>query len=237
VDWTQELNSQLGDRLVEIHSEHGSSECVDPAADGCAWGVNAERHVPWGAVQAAWRQGLRLGLVGGTDNHEGRPGSLEDGPGVIASARDDDGDGVPELWHELHCGGSVTGAFYAGEDLDRPALFDALEARSTAVASWIPLALRAGAVGQDGRVYLPGAEIPAAASPLHLLLEVEEPEAEAWRVQLLDPWNRTWLEAGEPRLDASFELPEGELRYLRVTAWIGGEEQRLWTSPFFGADP
>jgi len=56
------------ERLVEIWSMHGSSEGYDPN-DRPLRGFDPERN-----ATAALMSGLRLGLVGGSDTHSGRPG-------------------------------------------------------------------------------------------------------------------------------------------------------------------
>ena len=232
--WNDPDNLDLGDRVVEILSEHGCSECFDRSAADCQWQLNQDRYVPSGAVQLALQRGLHFGFLGGTDNHEGRPGSIADGPGPVAAYSDRDGDGVYEAYHIQYGPGAVTGALYAGPALTRPALLDAIEARTTLVASWIPLDVRVAALGQDGVVYLPGADVPAVASPLRLLVALDEPLAEEWQISVIDPWNEVWLESDQPTLDEPLDLNPGDIRYLRVRVWIDGEEQRLWASPFFG---
>jgi hypothetical protein len=235
VDWNLDLN-HLGDSVVEIHSEHGSSECYDVLLDGCDWQVNLDRHVGKGAVQVALQAGHVLGFVGGTDNHEARPGSLDDGPGPIASSHDENGDGFIEPYHLLHSPGAVSGVMVAGPSLTRGALFDAIEARSTVAATFIVEDLRVAALGRDGRLYLPGSEIPADASPLRLMVEIADDRIDLWNIQLLDPWNDIHAQVDEPTLDMDIDIAPGEVRYLRVRAYSGGEEHRVWVSPFFGVE-
>jgi hypothetical protein len=236
VDWTLEMNRGLGDVLVEIHSEHGCSECFDLGAEGCDWQINIERATPRGAVQVALQEGLKLGFVGGTDNHEAMPGSVMDGPGPIASAVDIDGDGELEPYSMMHAPGAVSGVMVAGTELRRRLLFDALEARSTVAASFIIDDIRVAALGADGVLYLPGSEIPAAASPLRVMLELEDDRIDLWSVELLDPWNELHEKSTEPTMDVDIDLAPGEVRYFRIRAWGDGQEHRVWVSPFFGVD-
>lgn len=65
-DWS--VVSDDVERAMEIWSMHGSSEGVDPQ-DRPLRAVDAEH-----TSMAALRRGLRLGMVGGSDSHSGRPG-------------------------------------------------------------------------------------------------------------------------------------------------------------------
>ena len=235
VDWSLGIN-RLGDRLVEIHSEHGSSECWDPFQDGCEWRINGERFTSKGSVQVALQHGYQLGFVGATDNHEARPGSVRNGAGPIASNYDENGDGLVDPSHQMHSAGAVSGVLFAGDTVSRSALFDGLEARNTVAASFMVDSLRVAAIGQDGVVYLPGDAVPADASPLHLMLELEDDRIDLWTVQLLDPWNDLHARVEEPQLDMDMDMAPGEVRYIRVRAWNGGIEHRIWISPFFGIE-
>ncbi len=229
VDWGS-LESQLEeDLVVEIHSEHGSSECFDLELQGCDWGVDADLHYANGSVQYALQLGRRLGFVGGTDNHESAPGSVEDGAGPILGSGKDF-----VIWHLT--GGSLTGVYYAGSDVTRSVLFDGIEARNTMAASWLFDEVAVAALGEDGNVYLPGADIPAEASPLQLLVRLEDEALDSWSVELLDPWNDLFVDIPGPCEAQPFDLAAGEARYVRLRAWVGDSEQRVWASPFFGQD-
>lgn len=92
------------ERLVELWSMHGSAEGYDPADRPYA-GTMDER----GLVLGALRRGVRLGFVGGSDTHSGRPG------GSVREPRPHWG-GLAAVWAEA---------------LTRRALFDALRARRT----------------------------------------------------------------------------------------------------------
>jgi hypothetical protein len=229
VRWDLSVNRGLGDAVVEIYSEHGSSECFDLSQEGCAWQVDEPFHVGTGSVQAALQQGFALGFLAGTDGHDGRPGSLADGPGTVSGDAD-----VPGAYGRAYCPGGLTGVLVAGEDPGRAEILDAIAQRSTLAASWRPEAALVLALGQDGALYLPGDDVPAAASPLRLLVRVDDPAGATWNVQLLDPWGEPWLDAATAAVDEPFDLAPGDVRYVRVRAWIDGVEQRLWASPFFG---
>ena len=236
VAWSEDVNRMLNDSVVEILSEHGSSECYDTTLEGSRWNVNMDRWAGKGSVQEALQVGLHLGFVGGTDNHEARPGSVEDGAGPIASYYDENGDGYEDPYHFMTAPGSITGVLYAGAELDRPALFDGIEARNTVAATWLFDEVRVVAVGQDGEVYLPGSEVPAIASPLRLVVEIGEEVMDTWQILLLDPWNNVHAMAEERRLDTDIDLAPGDARYLRVDAWSDKVQHRLWVSPFFGVE-
>ncbi len=236
VDWTAGDNRVVQDRMVEIHSEHGSSECYDPELEGCRWNINTERLAGYGSVQQALQEGFQLGFVGGTDNHEARPGSTDDGPGPIAGSHDEDGDGIMDVYRLMNAPGAVTGVYWQGEELTRALLFDGIWQRNTVAASWLFDSVRVLAVGQDGEVYLPGSEVPSHASPLRVIIELEEEVMDEWQILLLDPWNQVSARADDRRLDVDIDLAPGEVRYLRVDAWSGKTHHRLWASPWFGLD-
>jgi len=230
VNWEHPTNRDLGDVLVEIYSEHGSSECHDLSASGCNWSVEEIFHEPSSTVQAALQLGYALGFLGGTDSHDGRPGSVEDGPSVVIMV---DADGEV-IFQEQTASGGVTGALAASSVPGRVEIVDALEQRRTLAASWLFDAVRVAAVGQDGVVYLPGDDVPAAASPLDLLVEIEDAAVESWRIEVVDPYNELHLEGTEASLYEPLDLGVGDVRYVRVRATMQDQEHRLWASPFFG---
>lgn len=232
VDWEQQVNRDLGDVLVEIYSEHGSSECWDVSLDGCEWSVDTQLAVSSGSIQNALQIGYQLGFVAGTDSHDGRPGSVDDGPGAIVGSVGDGDEG----YHLQFASGGVTGVLAAGEEPEREDIFDALELRNTYAASWLFDEVRVAALGQDGEVYLPGDEVPEAASPLDLMVQIEDGVVESWQIELLDAENEAWLVAEHSRLDEPFDIAAGEVRYVRVRAWMQDQEHRLWASPFFGVE-
>jgi hypothetical protein len=232
VDWDRDVHRELGDRVVEIYSEHGSSECFDMTAEGCDFSVPADLHAGSGSVQEALSMGYQLGFVGGTDSHDARPGSLDDGASYVAG-----GAGVADGEYHLHYAtGGVTGALSAGEAPGRVAIVDAIEDRNTVAASWMFDELRIAALGQDGVAYLPGDDVPAAASPLRLRVEIEDEAVQSWMIEVVDPDNAIHLQVEQSELDELLDLSEGDVRYLRVRAWTQEREHRLWASPFFGVE-
>jgi hypothetical protein len=232
VNWSLEMHQQLGDPVVEIYSEHGSSECHDLGMDGCAWSVDDSIFEASGSVQSALQQGYALGFVAGTDSHDGRPGSLGDGPGVIVG----DVGGSTGGYHLQFAPGGVTGALVAGAEPGRKDIIDAVELRNTVAASWLFDAVRIAAVGQDGLVYLPGDDVPAEASPVRLVVEIEDAAVETWLIEVLDPWGQVWLSSEVSSLEEPLDLAAGEARYVRVRATMQDQEHRLWASPFFGVE-
>jgi hypothetical protein len=218
--------------VVEIYSEHGSSECHDLGLDGCDWSVDESIHEPSGSVQTALQLGYALGFVAGTDSHDGRPGSMADGPGVIVGSLGEEDDG----YHLQFASGGLTGALTAGPEPGRKEIVDAVELRNTMAASWMFDAVRIVAVGQDGEVYLPGDDVPTEASPVELIVEIEDEAVESWQVEVLDPWGEVWLDTELNSLREPLDLVEGDARYVRVRARMQDEEHRLWASPFFGVE-
>lgn len=227
LDWSEPYGTVAGDRLVEIYSEHGTSECADPAGDGCDFHLHAEHYAPEGSAQAALQLGWKLGFVAGTDSHDADPGSIANGTSHSAFFYDADGDGRADDPQSQWGPGGLTGVIVEDGALDRGAIFDALQARHTLASSWPFAGLTVRARGADGSTWLPGDDVPAAASPLTVEVTVDDPEVTGWLVELVDPWNG--IEAG-PEL----VLGAGEIRYPRLRVDRGGTEERVWASPFFG---
>lgn len=233
-DWALDENRPDRETLVEIASEHGSSECADPDAEGCAWRINeVQGYFPEGSVQAALARGFRLGFTGGTDGHDARPGSLEDGPGRVGQL---DGDGLPRL---QFMDGALTGVFLEeGQELGIEALFDALEARRTLATTGPRPALSAWAESEDGRVWLPGALLPRDAGPLTLVLEAGD-AGEGYRLDRVERVGVDGLvEDASEEAEARFTWDPGpgdwtylRLRYASEAAADG--EERVWVSPWF----
>lgn len=132
MDWTNPDNVVFPEytSLVEMYSEHGSCECEDHTVEPCNWRMKADsRYKSFGALQSALQLGLRLGIVGGTDSHDGKPGTVEDDPSCTAIWDEDLGGLRCHQWR-----GGLTGVMVSG-GFSRTTLFDALFDRSTLASS------------------------------------------------------------------------------------------------------
>ena len=213
VDWSHSAGPEP-ELLLEIHSEHGSSECRDPLSPGCSWGLS-EFHDGAGSLQAALAAGQRPGLLAGTDSHDSRPGSVGDGPGPSALYEDLDGDGAPETATPHPYSGGITGIWV--ESLERSEVFSALQDKRTVAASWpMDITLLAGD-------QLPGRALEAGEWPL----TVDVADVEDWTWEVVSPSGAV-LEEPE-----SITLSAGEVVYVRIRATIDSEEQRAWGSPWW----
>jgi hypothetical protein len=225
VDWGTAESWVDGDTVVEIASEHGSSECdTRVATEGCDWRLSTDHHEDDGSIQYMLQMGHRLGFVGGTDNHMDEPGRVAGGAGQVRDLQA--AEGAPQPWHDQYTNGTVTGAIYTGERFDRAALFDAIEARHTFAASWAAEKLVVYATGADGARYLPGDDVPAAAMPIVVTATLGDPRVTSWSFELVDAF-------GQVTTDVAVSIPPGEARYVRLRAWQGEAEHRVFASPFF----
>lgn len=223
--WTDERNRLESDRVVEIASEHGSSECADIEEDGCDFRVIEQRYTGGGSVQTALRLGYKLGFVGGSDNHEGTAAVPGDEPGYNGTFIDTDGDGIGDTPAEQSFAGAITGVYYEG-DLTRPVIFGALAARHTLAATWSFDAVTLHATGPDGTIFLPGDDLPS--GTYTLVVTVDDADLTSWYAEIVD------AVTGTASIDPQFEVTNGSIQYVRVRADVDGVEHRLWASPFFG---
>lgn len=222
-DWTNPAEHIGTDTVMEIASEHGSSECQDPTADGCDYHYNEVGYSGLGSAQTALVEGLELGFVGGSDRHDSRSWSRDREPSYSGHFLDLDGDGTEETPAQQSFTGAITGVIHTG-DLDRGVIFDAIEARHTIASSWNFDTLRI--VGEvDGDEVWPGDTVSGTVS---VTVELEDSALESWSWEIVDPITNT------TSTDATFDLAAGDVRYVRIRAWAGGVEQRAWASPFFG---
>lgn len=235
-DWLLDENRLGDDRLIEIFSEHGSSECADLGAEGCDWATEPDHYYPDGAAQTALDRGLTVGFVGGTDSHDGRPGSLEDGPSAVAQWEDVDQDGVPDSPRRQLTGGGLTGVLLAaGEPLDAAHLFDNLSARRTLATSGPRPELRAAVFDDAGQAWSFGEAVPSEGT---LRVEVElsalsEEELDL-RLELIGPGGALLAWSADASLHAEWDPAPGDTLYLRARFFRSdGEEDRLWLSPWF----
>ncbi|MDP2312313.1 MAG: hypothetical protein Q8P41_05365 [Pseudomonadota bacterium] len=225
VDWGAEESWVEGDRVVEIASEHGSSECdTRVATEGCEWRFSSEHHVDDGSIQYMLQMGHKLGFVGGTDNHMDEPGRVGGGAGQVRDLQA--APDSPQPWHDQYSNGTLTGAITTGGTFTRADLFDVLEARHTVAASWAAERLVIYATGANGERYLPGDDVPAGAMPLALTVTLEDPRVTEWSLDVVDAF-------GQVTTEASLTIPPGEARYLRIRAFQGDAEHRVFASPFF----
>lgn len=224
VDWATPESWVEGDTVVEIASEHGSSECdMRVATEGCDWRYAENHHVDDGSIQYMLQMGHKLGFVGGTDNHMDEPGRIANGPGRVRDIREPDAD---PPWLDQYSNGTLTGAVTYEVTFDRSDLFDALAARNTVAASWPAGNLVIYADGADGERYLPGAAVPAVAMPMTLTISIDDPTVTEWTPEVVDAY-------GQVADATTLDIPPGEARYVRIRAFSGDTEHRVFASPFF----
>jgi hypothetical protein len=227
-DWGLPENSPTREVLVEIASEHGVGECSDLAAEGCDWRVNPDvGHVSGGAVRTALRLGHRLGFVAGTDSHDARPGSLEDGPGPVGYWGQITGNPEPLGGYAP---GGLTGAWVTGE-LTSDVLFDALEARSTlATTGPRPSDLVVQVLDPVGRMFPPGAVLQASDGPFSI--QVAGLEA---RVELVSATTTDLVGTVTDQEPLAWQWTPGagDWIYVRLRVGQDEEEERIWASPWW----
>ena len=225
VDWSLPDNVGLGDRVIEIASEHGSSECADETAAGCDFEVDSPFFYGAGSVQTALALGLNLGFVGGTDNHDARPGSTDDGPsGAFTSTG----------FNVTAAQGATTGLLVpADEPFDAAAVFSALDDRRALAATLRPQTLVAVLMDQ-------GAPVPPGADVLpgdhRLLVRLEAPAVVDFEVDLVNRGAEalTLLPDEQGLLDTTVTIPDDDLLYVRIRMTDNnGDAQRVWLSPWF----
>jgi hypothetical protein len=126
VDWSHGHDPQV-ERLVEIHSVWGNSECPADAGNPlpiAVWGGERSGQHVWDALN----RGYRLGFTGGGDIHDGRPGdelhNRQTEPGGYAGLRRQ---GIMGVW---------------AADLTRAAVFDALRRRAVYATTNVRVPLR-----------------------------------------------------------------------------------------------
>jgi hypothetical protein len=238
VDFTLEANRPDPDyeMLLEVYSEHGSSECRDKDATRCSWNLKTQsRYWGQGSVQEALSQGYKVGFTAGTDAHNARPGSTDDDPSCTANFKDTDNDGIIDSASCHDYRGGVTGVLVSGE-LDRDALWEGFTARHTVAASGPRQPLRVAAIGVDGLVYLPGDALPPSAMPARLVASFEGhgDTSTIVAIDLVAADGTIQETTGGEVLEAELDLATGEAVYVRVALEQQGAEQRIWASPFFG---
>ncbi|MDG1481111.1 MAG: DUF3604 domain-containing protein [Myxococcota bacterium] len=235
-DWSLDENVPEQEQVVEIYSEHGSSECIDLTAEGCDWRINtAQGYYADGSAQAALAEGFQLGFVGGTDSHDARPGSIEDGPSHIAHWLDTDDDGLPDTPKAHFTAGGLTGVWLSEDTpLTADAILESLSARTTAASSGPRPDLIAQALGQDGIRYPPGSVLPRSALPAEISLTLSDPGAAAASITIerIGP-DGLLTDTDTDTLTDTWSRSDGDWTYLRIRYVIGTEEERVWLSPWF----
>ena len=240
-DWLLHENAPLREDVVEVYSEHGSSECADLDADGCGWAVDEDAgYYPDGSVQTALSRGFTLGFVGGSDSHDARPGSIEDGPGPVAQWTDTDDDGIGDELQYHYTGGGLTGVL-TDQDLSVGAIFDAIDGRHTIASSGPRPDLGVFAEGQDGVEYPFGSVIPGDALPLSIRAWVPEVDGAQIRIERIERRGSS-AEVVEAMDGSGFSgtwaPQQAGWTYLRVRLlYDDGTEDRLWVSPWFAETP
>lgn len=239
VDWRREANrpEPTWETVVEIASEHGTSECFELSDPHCAWRVyDEDDYYPQGSFQAALRQGYRLGVAGGTDTHDARAGSIEDGPSCTA---------VPLSETELACQnyqGATTGVLTA-DPYDRHAIFDGIFDRKTYATTGPQIPVRAWlTVGED--LYLPGRAVKSEGERSLTVSLAEAYDADQWTTVAIDLLNEQGeiLDAIEAAatderalLQTIIEPGDCTACYVRIRLYEEGdaEGERIWLSPWF----
>lgn len=224
------------ERLVEVFSEHGSSECIDPTEGDCNFRINddGQRYLPRGSVQQALVEGFRVGFVAGTDSKDARPGSLEDGP----SYQGNPGAPAGTPPSQQFTAGGLTGVWVDG-DLDRLGLFQGLFERATVATTGPRVTARVLAIDALGRPWLPGQVLPTDVGPLRVLARVGAEGYGTERIALVQADGTVLANVTGGVLDSSVELSPASAWYLRAVLRDGAAtteakaEHRVWISPFF----
>lgn len=155
IDWRAANNEPdvRFEPLIEMVSEHGTSECFDITDPHCDFRLfDEDGYYQWGSFQAAISLGHKLGVMGGTDTHDARPASFGDGPSATSITLSDG----RLAWQNYP--GAMTGTM-AATPFDRYAVIDAMFARATMASTRAFIEPRAFVETTDGRLLLPGAEV------------------------------------------------------------------------------
>ncbi|NOY27572.1 MAG: DUF3604 domain-containing protein [Oligoflexia bacterium] len=235
VDWANPDNvpDSRYTTVVEIYGEHGSSECADASMRFCNWRQKSDAdYLGLGGYQTALALGYELGVVGGTDSHDGLPGTIHNDPSCTA------------IWDPdtsaVRCQdfkGGLTGVMVTGR-LSRTTLFDALFSRNTVATSGPKLQVRAYVRTTDNQIAIPGDEVTAADAD-QLVVSVEGlVDGSKWEhvyIDLIDPTGVTLASTEDEALDLSLATIAGDVLYVRLRLYATGdtEGERMWLSPWF----
>lgn len=196
--------------VIELFSSHGSSECLD-----CPRAIPEHVNKPGYSVQDYLLSGLRLGLIGGTDNHLAHPGSRAFA-GQTALQMDAGG---------LTC--------VLAEKNTRSDLFAALHARAcyatTGARILVDFGLGSTTMGQTAA---PGAT-PDFRFAVHAVdplakLEILRGDLDAKQIAVVFTLESTDLDVAGQWLDP--RPARHAFYYLRVTQ---GDGQMAWSSPIW----
>ena len=209
-------------KVVEVFSKHGSNDVVGTAQP--IKGLIPERTVT--AALGRWLTsgdaGYKLGIVGGTDDHRGLPGSVTDHS--------------PPSSDELPYGGALT-AVYA-KKLTRAAVYDAIEGRYCYATSGprIKLQFAARAAGADVR--MGGSKTLPAPASVTLKVNVKGDMAPIEKVEVIANG-----EVVATQTTGSFSLrwPVAARTYFCIVAYQqptpgfegGMVNERAWSSPIW----
>jgi hypothetical protein len=231
-DWT--CHDARWAPVVEAYSEHGSSLDADSAFDPPWSGFVPESTVLAALDPAAYD--LRLGLVGGSDNHDTHPGSVCRTDTVLDT-------------HPY--GGGLTGVVLEeATPFGRLGLYEAFRARRTYTTTGPKVPMRLDVLGSGGAVLAGMGEVLTVGPTADITLEVSIPMEHAAvvdSVTLLGPetsWVMDPVAAGVWRLQIlGAERPSHVLADVRIdgASWFlggcddGGEDQveHLWSSPIW----
>jgi len=239
-DWT--CSDPSFNPAVENYSEHGNSQW--PSYPGSFDPVASTAEQPDSTVDAALspqRHGLRLGILGGTDSHDTRPGSVCDID--------------PRFEHnEVNYGGGLTVAVLpAGALFDRDAVAEAIRDRRTLATSGPRIPVRFEALAGGSQLAAMGEETTASAGA-EVVFRVAVPVADAalvTGVTLVRPdeatapmievevgaWEETLVVDDAGIVAYAVVEVDGAAHWAAaaVTCDDGGEDDRelLWTSPIW----
>ena len=211
VDWSLGHDAEV-ERLVEIHSVWGNSECAEGAGNRFPirthGGEQAGQHV----VDALGR-GYRFGFIGGGDVHDGRPGDELHGFQT-----------KPQVYARLHRQG-IMGVW--ATELTRAAVFDALRRRAVYATTNARIILRFDINGHPM-----GSEVALGGE--RMLRVTAAGASEIARLEVIR--NGDVLAATEPRAkEVRWELADGgeqevDWYYVRLRSEDG---RMAWSSPIW----
>jgi hypothetical protein len=233
------------ERLVEIHSKWGSSEEVhtdyEPLRDFRVH-PRLRRQAAGHSVMDMLERGFRVGIVGGTDTHQGMPGSLHRDVrrGILVDRGAPPPATVDEFlallengyrWDhrepQVGGGGALTAVFSA--ELTRDAVWDALYARRAYSTSGprVELLFLLRTTDEPARTALMGEEIRVSAQPELFVDVTAEPGSLVRRVDLI---KNGWIlhsekpDAPSATIAVRDDTYDGLVAYYLVKVYIAEDE-------------